>query len=59
MIRPPSARSVAALQLLPVLGGLIIAAIRTLLLGLAAVVAALALLDPCLVVVTEDGWWVA
>jgi len=31
--------------------------VRALLCGLAAVVAALVLVDPCLVVVTEDGWW--
>ena len=47
----------SALRLLPILGWLFIAAIRVLLLGLAAVVAALVLVDPCLVVVTEDGWW--
>ncbi len=47
----------SALLLLPVLGWLLVAASRMLLLGLAAVVAALVLLDPCLVVVTEDGWW--
>ncbi len=47
----------SALRLLPVLGWLLIAAARALLLGLAAVLAALVLVDPCLVVVTEDGWW--
>ncbi len=56
---PPMAVAVehSALRLLPVLGWLLIAAVRAALLGLAAVVAALVLVDPCLVVVTEDGWW--
>jgi len=56
---PPMAAAVerSALRLLPVLGWLLIAAVRALLCGLAAVVAALVLVDPCLVVVTEDGWW--
>ena len=56
---PPMAVAVerSALRLLPVLGWLLIAAIRALLLGLTAVVAALVLVDPCLVVVTEEGWW--
>jgi len=56
---PPLAMAVerSALRLLPVLGWLLIAGIRALLSGLTAVVAALVLVDPCLVVVTEDGWW--
>jgi hypothetical protein len=56
---PPMAIAVerSALRLLPVLGWLVTAAVRALLCGLAAVVAALVLIDPCLVVVTEDGWW--
>lgn len=54
---PPMAIAVegSTLRLLPVLGWLLIAVIRALLLGLAAEVAALLLLDPCLVVVTEGG----
>jgi hypothetical protein len=56
---PPMAAAVerSALRLLPVLGWLLVAAVRVLLCGLAAVAAALVPVDPCLVVVTEDGWW--
>jgi hypothetical protein len=56
---PPMATAMerSSLRLLPVLGWLLIAVMRALLCGLAAVVAALVLVDPCLVVVTEDGWW--